>query len=382
MDIYFVANPTPSSIETACRFRVKGEEPELWNPETGEMSSIPACQTVAGGLSVPLHFEPTGSLFLIFRKHAPCFSPVMSFERDGVSVYAQTEAQQIQIQKAIYGIPGDPQRTRDVKSKLQALVDGGTTDFQVSEMAHGDDPALNIVKTLTVSFTVNGQAGEATGHDPEVMSLATAQPVVERVAELRRGADGQLKIVARQPGQYQVLTADNKRWEEVIANVPAPHEISGPWEVGFPPHWGAPDHITLEQLCSWSDSSDAGVKFFSGTATYTKTFDWDGGTDGALLNLGDVQVMAEVKLNGCDLGIVWKAPFRVKLGGALRKGSNSLEIRVANLWPNRLIGDAALPEANRLTWSSWEPFKKDMPLLKSGLLGPVTIESTAIVPLP
>ena len=92
--------------------------------------------------------------------------------------------------------------------------------------------------------------------------------------------------------------------------------------------------------------------------------------------------MAQVKLNGHNLGVLWKPPFRVDVTGALQPGRNTLEIRVANLWPNRMIGDAALPEAERFTWSSYEPFTKDSPLPESGLLGPVTLHSTKSIELP
>ncbi|MGA2657711.1 MAG: glycosylhydrolase-like jelly roll fold domain-containing protein, partial [Verrucomicrobiota bacterium] len=91
------------------------------------------------------------------------------------------------------------------------------------------------------------------------------------------------------------------------------------------------------------------------------------------LELGQVQVMAGVRLNGRDLGPVWTAPFRVEVTAALQPGPNLLEIRVANLWPNRLIGDAALPPDQRVAWTTWNPFKKDSPLLPSGLLGPVRL---------
>ena len=94
------------------------------------------------------------------------------------------------------------------------------------------------------------------------------------------------------------------------------------------------------------------------------------------LDLGEVQVMAQVKLNGQDLGILWKPPFRVNVSGALHSGLNTLEIRVADLWPNRMIGDAALPASERFTWSSYEPFSKNSPLPKSGLLGPVRLTPT------
>jgi hypothetical protein len=88
-----------------------------------------------------------------------------------------------------------------------------------------------------------------------------------------------------------------------------------------------------------------------------------------------------VALNGHDLGILWKPPFRVDITDSVKPGDNVLEVRVADLWPNRMIGDAALPEAERFTWSSYEPFTKDSPLPKSGLLGPVTLLSAKTLPL-
>ena len=115
--------------------------------------------------------------------------------------------------------------------------------------------------------------------------------------------------------------------------MPAPWEIAGAWDVNFPPKWGAPKEITLAHLISLSESTDAGVKFFSGTATYTKTFDWKsaskerGGKPEVWLDLGEVQVMASVKLNGHDLGILWKPPFRVNISSALKRGENKLEVR-------------------------------------------------------
>lgn len=135
--------------------------------------------------------------------------------------------------------------------------------------------------------------------------------------------------------------------------------------------------MSFDSLISWSDSPDAGVKYFSGTATYRKTFNadraWVQPGQRLLLDLGEVEVMARVKLNGQDLGILWKPPYRVEVTPALKPGANTLEISVVNLWPNRMIGDAMQPVEKRLTWCSWEPFTKDTPLLKSGLLGPMKI---------
>lgn len=153
--------------------------------------------------------------------------------------------------------------------------------------------------------------------------------------------------------------------------------INGPWQVQFEPRRGAPAQITMDTLADWSKHSDAGVRHFSGVATYRTQFEWQptaGGSASRLsLDLGRVQVMAGVKLNGRDLGVVWTTPPRLDTAGALRSGVNTLEVRVANLWPNRLIGDASLPEPQRVTWTTWSPFTKDMPLLESGLLGPVRV---------
>ena len=169
----------------------------------------------------------------------------------------------------------------------------------------------------------------------------------------------------------------------------------------FPPHWGTPASATLDTLISWPQHADAGVKYFSGTATYVKEIEIPPAlltTDRALdLDLGRVRNLARVTLNGKDLGVLWKLPFRVSIAGAALPGKNRLEIKVTNLWPNRLIGDAQLPEdcrwkngdvlaewpawllagkpspTGRLTFTNWRKWHKDDALLESGLLGPVVL---------
>jgi hypothetical protein len=121
------------------------------------------------------------------------------------------------------------------------------------------------------------------------------------------------------------------------------------------------------------------IDFPTGTATYAQTFRVTlalGKDQRLYLDLGDVRVMARVTLNGKGLGTVWTAPFRVDVTEAVRTGDNALEISVANLWPNRTIGDQFLPQEKRHTWSTWNPFNKTSPLLESGLLGPLTLQTT------
>ena len=165
-----------------------------------------------------------------------------------------------------------------------------------------------------------------------------------------------------------------RNWDEFAAA----QKLTGPWEVRFQPHRGAPEKITFEALLDWSQHPDPGVKYFSGTATYRTTFVTNPRfkirNQKSYLNLGRVEVMARVRLNGQNVGVVWKPPFRLDVSDALKPGENLLEITVANLWPNRLIGDAGLAEPQRIAWTTWNPFTKDTALLESGLLGPVTLE--------
>lgn len=386
MEFYFVANETAATVEAKCDFRVKSLRPELWNPQTGEISKLAIYQESAGGTSLQLRLEPSGSMFVVFRRQTKPFDPIVSFSRDGQPVLPVSKPPTIKIQKATYGVPGDAMRTRDVLAKMQALVNHGELRFQVRKLAEGDDPAYGVVKTLQVNYTADGKPFSAGGQDPDFVNLVTAVP--SRSAEIRCDADGRLEVIASQSGRYELTSASGKTRRTEIKNVSAPQEITGTWDVSFPPKWGAPDKINLDHLISLSDSTNPGVKYFSGTATYIKTFDWKPAAKTGKqktetwLDLGDVQVMARVTLNGHDLGILWKSPFQVEVTDSIKLGQNALEIRVANLWPNRMIGDASLPVAERFTWSSYEPFTADSPLPKSGLLGPVTLHSTKSIELP
>lgn len=147
--------------------------------------------------------------------------------------------------------------------------------------------------------------------------------------------------------------------------------IAGPWTVRFTPGWGAPASATFERLASWSLNPDPGIRFYSGTATYTGRFLLAAGQ--TTIDLGEVREIAQVKVNGHDLGIAWKKPFRMSLGTDAKPGWNDLEIAVTNLWPNRLIGDQQLPLEKRFTHTNITKFRADSPLMPSGLLGPVTV---------
>ena len=207
------------------------------------------------------------------------------------------------------------------------------------------------------------------------------------------------------PGSYVFKMADGRTRGLDCRNLAAPQTIGGPWEVAFDPKWGGPAKATFQKLDDWSKRPEEGIKYYSGTASYRTTFNvaaeamkqpharW-------YLDLGKVAVMAEVRVNGKDLGIAWKSPYRVDATKALKPGDNVLDVKAVNLWINRQIGDEQLPDdcdrnangtlkswptwlqeskpspTGRYTFSSWKLWKKGDPLQESGLLGPVTLHQT------
>ncbi|HCR90053.1 MAG TPA: glycosyl hydrolase [Prolixibacteraceae bacterium] len=174
-------------------------------------------------------------------------------------------------------------------------------------------------------------------------------------------------------------------------------EINGCWEVSFDPQMGGPGTVTFDSLTDWSINREEGIRYYSGIATYTKTFDlpepvYSGDSNELFIDVGEVKNMARVKLNGKDLGVLWTTPWNVNISDIVKPRENKLEVEVANLWANRLIGDENLPDdgvkdgkwpewllegeqrtSGRITFTTSRYYKKDMPLFKSGLLGPIKI---------
>jgi hypothetical protein len=262
LDIYFVANRTEKRVECPCTFRIDREVPELWDPLTGGIRTLPQFSQVHGRTVVSLSFEPYQSFFVVFRR--------------------------------------------------------------------------------------NNSSG--------------SQPIPA---------------------------------ERNFADLHSISELKGPWAVSFDPKWGGPEVVAFEKLEDWTARLEPGIKFYSGIATYRKVFDLDSPSNGharLYLQLGKVNVMAHVRLNGQDLGIVWCAPWRVDITDSVKAKGNRLEIEVANLWANRLIGDQQGPDGNirevqwpsgllegrslktgRYTFSTHLYYNADSPLQPSGLLGPVRV---------
>ncbi|MGQ9800624.1 MAG: glycosyl hydrolase [Candidatus Saccharicenans sp.] len=216
---------------------------------------------------------------------------------------------------------------------------------------------------------------------------------------LELGPLGSVFVVFRKAGAADRQSLDLLARDTFLpADDPAPLTLEGPWQVDFPEGWGAPPTATFDRLQSWTESPHEGIRFFSGIATYRKTFKLPAALASKprlFLQLGDLAEIAEVTINGKYLGVVWLPPYRVEISGAVKSGLNQLEIRVANLWANRLNADSLRPESERFTRSNLDriqtdptsdssygrvprgktrPVYKDIPpLMRSGLFGPVQI---------
>lgn len=154
--------------------------------------------------------------------------------------------------------------------------------------------------------------------------------------------------------------------------------LTGNWNVTFQPGRGGPADARKLAAGSWSDNPDPAVRYFSGTASYSRELSvpaaWTAGSGRLMLDLGEVHELAEVLVNGRSLGIVWHPPYRVDITDAVRRGANRIEAHVTNLWVNRLIGDAQPNVKEKITFTTFPPYLPDAPLRPSGLIGPVRLE--------
>ena len=358
-EIYFVANRGQKPEELVCTFNVAGRQPEFWDAISGQKVMASVYDQVDSRTRVPIMFAPSGSMFVVFRSPAPA-------------------------------------------SSIVSISAGGTVLGSVDPLSENTRPAT------------------PAGVFPRGAQLPLALPKPEDPAPLEIG---EAESVAWQNGRYTLRTSQGQSRDLEVTGIAAPLEVSGPWHVTFPPPRGAPAEATFEKLISWPDSPDAGIKYFSGTATYRRKLTVPAamitGPNRLFLDLGRVQVIAQVAINGKDVATLWTLPFRTDITDFVHAGDNDLEIRVTNLWPNRLIGDEQLPPENayigpggrgpngtrgttnsiaqmpewyikgeakpaggRITFTTWHHWNAGDALLESGLIGPVTLRSAVPLKVP
>jgi hypothetical protein len=267
--------------------------------------------------------------------------------------------------------------------KLQADFDYSKPEqdtrllFAHRKLSDGDiyfvDNRNNRAETVDASFRIAGKA-------PELWYAESGktEPAPYTIA------NGRTTVPLHLEPWGTVFVVFRKATKETSRTLPKPTEtevasLDGPWNVSFQSGRGAPPTATLDKLISWTDSTDNGVKYFSGIGTYTKSIDaspdWFKKNAQVWIDLGDVKNLAEVTVNGKSLGVVWHAPYRVDLTGVLKPGTNQITIKVVNAWVNRLIGDQQPDEKTKYTFADVKPYKAKSPLLPSGLIGPVHLYS-------
>ncbi len=404
-EIYFISNQRRQFDSVECTFRVAGKIPELWHPDTGVIEPAPVWSAAAGRTKVQLNFEPAGSVFVIFRHAANKADHVIAFSNNQKNKLIT--APKLEIKHATYNAI-DGTGGRDVTAKIAELVRSGQFAISANNDTLGGDPTPDHAKELRVDFTLNRKPAQVTAHENDTLTLLADKNIgAAPVWETSVSNDGKPVVKAWGNGRAELQLASGKVLHANATAVPAAQEISGAWVLNFPPNWGAPPSVTLDKLISWTTHTNDGVCYFSGTATYEKeitvTADVLKSGRELWLDLGAVKNFAEVSVNGQNLGVLWKPPFRVNISAAAKSGVNKLVVKVTNLWPNRLIGDEQLPEdrewngmqlkawpqwlldgkpspTGRLTFTTWHHWRKDSQLLESGLLGPVMLRTAEIIP--
>ena len=286
------------------------------------------------------------------------------------------------------------------------LADGIAPDFTFPGQTENPGPFDYIHRTsgdAEIYFVINRTNQRQTrdftfrvaGKQPEIWDAVSGKTVMAKAFRqtntattlpLELDAFSSYFIVFRKPVALSAKISVGSNFPK-LAEV---RELGGPWTAAFDPNWGGPAKARFPELISWTKRPEDGIRYYSGTATYSKNFDLgkNAGENAKLikkdkrlfLDLGAVRNVAVVRLNGKKLGILWCAPWRVEITGAVKPTGNLLEVDIINLWANRVIGDLNLPKEKRLT-KTHDAFRFDMlrgstPLLESGLLGPVKVYET------
>jgi hypothetical protein len=252
-------------------------------------------------------------------------------------------------------------------------------------------------KTVVANYTDDGTVTTIPFKmDPFGSRFIVFRPSVENDAISKLTQDGQpvvldsngLRFTVWENGKYTAEFKDGRQAKSVVKGIPATETVEGSWSVAFQKERGAPEGETVfDALTSWTESDELGIKYFSGTANYSKTINVSADRlkkgRRVWLDLGEVANLAEVSVNGKKFAPLWKSPFKVDITDAVKAGSNKLKVKVTNCWKNRILGDRKVPSDQKITWTLY-PFyhdDKEAPLMESGLLGPVRLLSSGTVTL-
>jgi hypothetical protein len=319
-------------------------------------------------------------------------------EKEWVTIDAKNKGE-LKVLKAVFGkfkpeTKGVPKHylCYDITNKIKELLTAGVYEIPVNNQLIEGKTVEGNETSIRITYKTDGEERILLVPEGKTLRLSKNNPEPALISE-----NGKSVWKTPYPGELTYTTSSGKTATLKVESVPEPIPLSGTWEVAFPGHIH-----TFDSLVSWSASFENDFRYFSGTAIYRKQFvvpEKLMQTENVLeLDLGSVGVIAEVFVNGKPLGILWKAPFRINLDGHVQSGTNNLEVKVTNLWSNRLIGDEQLPldydrqglfvkqwpewienpserPSKRTTFASYSHYGKEDGLKFSGLLGPVIIRS-------
>ena len=404
-DWYFVANSSRTPVSFEASFRQAGSLPEIWDAETGKICDAPVWREENGRTVVRLDFRPSGSAFVVFRK--PSKARHLVAASTSLDAAPETERKHVLvIEKAEYGVFDGKVPSIDITKKLAAKVRDGKITAQMNNELAGRDPAPFVGKRAKIRYTYDGKASDVEVLEGEMWQIPEYSCVQPPPTWEWRDSE----ILAWQPMSAKLSYSDGTV-RSVSAEPKPPLTVDGTWRVSFPVDWytGGANVKTVvwPALKDWTTDDDPDIKYFSGTATYHVSCPKSRVPVGSrvLLDLGEVRNFAEVKVNGKAYSALWRPPYRVDITDAVANAELiNLEIKVTNLWPNRLIGDDRLygddcewkgvirkgskevaikeiPQwvkngkpspTGRHTFTTWKHWSKEDDLLPSGL-GPVKL---------
>ena len=321
-------------------------------------------------------------------------------EREHIEIHAGNE--ELKVLKAVFGkfkaeTQGVPQafKTIDVTNYILEQLAQENYNIPITDALIANKNLESPNTVLKITYSTAGKERTIIIPKGQVLDLTRDTPKPKLVY-----INDTIHWVTPYPGNIEYTTASGAVKQKHVTSISNPIDLSRGWKLSFPRKNKTSTTVKIDSLISWANHTDKDLKYFSGTATYTKTFEIKADLleddNDFMLDLGTVAEIAGVLINGKKVATLWNAPFRVDISDYVRAGSNTLEVQVTNLWPNRLIGDERfnldfelqgkrpkqLPNwllhnterpSDRSTFASWKHWEKDDPLVPSGLLGPVKI---------
>lgn len=279
---------------------------------------------------------------------------------------------------------------KDIPADFSILESDSKTDFDYIHYTIGKTDVYFVTNQTTDRQKVNARF-RTSGKQPELWDALTGN--IQEAKAFTQNEYLTTIPLTLEPYEAVMVVFDKEIASTVegsakrnYADYQTLQNIAGEWKVNFDPEWGGPETVIFPELTDWTEHSEEGIKYYSGTATYNKSFELIFAPEKNkryFLQLGSVKDLgiAEVRINGKDKGITWTKPFRIEISNDLQEGENTLEINVVNSWYNRVAGDEIFPDKKQYTQTNivlindfrGNP-RTEIPLEPSGLLGPVTIE--------